>query len=321
MSRTTTSRRLTGLAAPALAGALLVGCGPTATPDPQASASSAAPTIVLSEVTAATSGAGTARVQVRSETSAGKPGSGASLNSTTTVEGVLDFASGNGQLVTELPTGGRIEQRTVDGVQYTRLPEGVGGDADKPWLKLDLPEGAGLGLGQFSSPAEGLTLLREAAGPLTEVGREQVRGAETVRYRTELDLAKIPVPTPSPGAPGEQPDPRALLERLLGDAPLPVEVWVDDAQRIRRLTLVLPLANLTGGAEKPATPDGPAPSPSSGAADAGGTATTTTEYFDFGVAVDVQAPPADEVRAAPKGLKGLPSAGGGSSRPVPSPTS
>lgn len=320
MPRTNTSRRLTGLAAPALAGALLVGCGPTATPDPQASASSAAPSIVLSEVTAATSGAGTARVQVRSEASAGTPGSGASFDSTTTVEGVLDFGSGNGQLVTELPTGGQLEQRTVDGVQYTRLPQGAGGDADKPWLKIVVPEGAGSGLGRFSSPAEGLALLREAAGPLTEVGREQVRGADTVRYRTELDVARIPGPTPSPGASG-QPDPGALLRRLLGDAPLPVEVWVDDAQRLRRLTLVLPLGNLAAGAEKPSEASSPAPSSSAGETGPGGTATTTTEYFDFGVAVDVQAPPADQVRSAPKRPEGLPSSGSGSSRPVPSPTS
>ena len=153
-----------------------------------------------------------------------------------------------------------------------------------------------------------MSLLREAAGPLTEVGRERVRDADTVRYRTELDLAKIPKPSPAPGASGKQPDPTAVLRRLLGDAPLPVEAWVDDQQRIRRLTLVLPLPDLTSGTDKSPAGDG-AP---------GGTATTTTEYFDFGVAVDVQAPPADQVRSAPKGL---PTATGDASRPTPTPTS
>lgn len=313
-TRASTARRLpVVVAAPALAGVLLVGCGPTATPEPQASASSpeAAP-VVLSEVAAATSGAGTARVQVRTEASAGAQGSGSSFDATSTVEGVVDFAEGEAQLVTELPTGGEVEQRIVDGVLYVRLPEVARADRDKPWAKIVLPEAGGLG--QFNDPAQGLSLLREAAGPLTEVGRERVRDADTVRYRTELDVAKIPVPTPAAGAAG-QPDPAQVLRRLLGDAPLPVEVWVDDAQRIRRLTLVLPLGGLTGGADEPGSSTSPAPA--AGAHPAGGAATTTTEYFDFGVAVDVQAPPAGKVGSAPKGLT---SSGGGSSRPAPSPS-
>ena len=154
-ARTNTPRRVCGLiAAPALAGVLLSGCGPTASPDPQASPSSSeASTVVLSEVTAATSEAGTARVQIRTDTSAGTPGSGASFDSTGTVEGVVDFASGNGQLVTKLPTGGQLEQRTVDGVQYIQLPTAAGRDQNKPWTRIVLPAGVRPGLGHVNNPS------------------------------------------------------------------------------------------------------------------------------------------------------------------------
>lgn len=302
-----------------LAGLLVAGCGPAGNTDPQASASaSSAPSEqVLSEAFRATSGASTARVQVRTEASAGSADSGSSFMSSIAAEGVLDFGSGDRQLVTQLPTGGETESRVVDGAIYTRLPDGVtrdGEDKDKPWLKLPLPSGAGQGLSGLTDPTGGLELLRDAGGPVTEVGRERVRDADTVHYRTELDPAKLPVPSAPPekskaGQPkAGQPDAGGLLRRLLGDAPLPVEVWVDDQQRIRRLMLVLPIPDITRLAQ-PSAGAG-TPSPSASPAAGGGTSTSTTEFYDFGVAVDVQPPPADEVRKVPT----RPS-------PIPSPTS
>ena len=216
--------------------------------------------MALAQVAAKTSSAGTARVQVRTETSAGDAGSGASFSSTGLLEGVIDFGSGNAQLTTKLPTGDELESRSVDGVQYTRLPNPGGAQQDKPWLKIDLPEGARTGLGGLTDPTGGLVLLRDAGGPLTEIDRERVRDTATVHYRTELDVTKLPAPSPPAGTPGKpRPDTSGLLRRLLGDKPLPVEVWVDEQQRIRRLTLVLPIGNLTNA--QPGTSSGRQPAP------------------------------------------------------------
>ena len=316
-----------------VAGLLAAGCGSRTATDPSASgaaSASAGSGPVLSEVVGATSGAGTARVLVRTETSAGSVGSDASLRSTGTAEGLVDFASGDRQLVSALPTGGRTESRLVGGKLYTRLPSApTGAGAGKPWLELPVPKGAGQGLLGLTDPTGGLALLREAAGPLTEIGREQVRDADTTHYRTELDVGKIPVPSATADRPVGAGDSATLLRRLLGDAPLPLEVWIDDQQRLRRFTLVVPLPDVSrlapGGAEptgpasagarpapatsEPATPGPATPGPG------GGSSTSTTEYYDFGVAVDVQAPPADQVRSVPVPATRRPSAS-----PSPSPS-
>lgn len=319
MTRTARAR-LIPTGAVAVAGVLLAGCGPTSSADQQPSASAPSTnqaTVALAQVAAKTSSAGTARVQVRTETSAGDAGSGASFSSTGLLEGVIDFGSGNAQLTTKLPTGDELESRSVDGVQYTRLPNPGGAQQDKPWLKIDLPEGARTGLGGLTDPTGGLVLLRDAGGPLTEIDRERVRDTATVHYRTELDVTKLPAPSPPAGTPGKpRPDTSGLLRRLLGDKPLPVEVWVDEQQRIRRLTLVLPIGNLTNA--QPGTSSGPAAGPTA-TGKPGGTTTSTTEFFDFGVAVDVQPPPADQVRAA-RTRPPLPS-GGPARAPSASPAS
>lgn len=304
MTRTPLTARLAALALGAAV--VLTGCG--ASPDDEPTAGGSAPDAsrVLGAASDATARAGTARLQIRTQASAGEPGS--SFSSDLTVEGVVDFASGDRQIVTELPTGGTVESRSIGGTLYTRLPEGTPGAQDQPWLKIEVPKGAGGALSGVDDASSGLTLLRDAAGPVTEVGRERVRDADTVHYRAEVDLTKLPAPSPSAS---DSPDTGQLLRQLLGDEPLPVDVWVDDQQRIRRLTLVLPLGGLAAATTG---------SSSQGAGQPGATSTATTEFYDFGVAVDVQPPPADEVREAPVGVPGS-SSGSGAAAPSPSPTS
>lgn len=283
-----------------LAGLLLAGCGtspsaapasstsPGSPPVPSASPSTSGP--VLSDVLDATLGAGSARVQA--VTRFGGTGSSASPGPTGTSEGVVDFATGNRQLLVPLPTGGRTETRRLDGVLYTQLPPGSGGRAASgQWLEVSLERGPGLvWSGAADHTISALMLLRGATGPLAEIGREQVRDAGTTHYRAELDLAE---PSSSAGRASAEQGEAAALRLLVGDAPLPTELWIDDQQRIRRLQLALPGLDPTpprrgagGGASASISPTG-------------GGASSTVEYYDFGVEVDVQLPPAHQIAAIP----------------------
>ena len=107
-----------------LAGLLLAGCGTSPSAAPAESAPPGSPA-ALSEVVDATLGAGTARVQVRT-----RAGAGARVRAAGTTKGVVEFASGNRQLLVPLPFGSaRVAVRLLDGVLYNELPPNARG----PW--------------------------------------------------------------------------------------------------------------------------------------------------------------------------------------------
>jgi len=72
-----------------------------------------------------------------------------------------------------------------------------------------------------------------------------------------------------------------------------MDVWVDSQQRIARLRTVLPLPSSASAATAPTAAPAPSPSPTPA-----GTATSIEEFYDFGVPVNVQAPPPDQVQTA-----------------------
>jgi len=173
---------------------------------------------------------------------------------------------------------GRAEVRVVDGVFYMDLGD-LGDEAEeltdgKRWLKLDFSGLAGM-LGddavssESSNPVDGLEALRSVSSDVTEVGTETLRGVETTHYRATIDLAKALADAPA----GARDGARDLLERA-GTPTIPVDVWLDAQDRVRKYTMQV---------------DGAAfGSESSSVA-------VTYEFYDFGAPVDVSAPPADEV--------------------------
>ncbi len=173
---------------------------------------------------------------------------------------------------------GRAEVRVVDGVFYLDLGD-LGDEAEeltdgKRWLKLDFSGLAGM-LGddavssESSNPVDGLEALRGVSSDVTEVGTETLRGVETTHYRATIDLAKALADAPA----GARDGARDLLERA-GAPTIPVDVWLDAQDRVRKYTMQV---------------DGAAfGSESSSVA-------VTYEFYDFGAPVDVSAPPADEV--------------------------
>jgi hypothetical protein len=201
------------------------------------------------------------------------------------------LAGGAGE---ELPPGfDEPMQMVVDGdTAYMRMPmldalTGSGG-----WLSLtpeDLGQATGsMGLGAGTSdPSQMLETLRGVADDVEEVGTEEVRGVETTHLRATVDIDKALAEVPA-----EQ---REQLQRQLesldmGDAGIPVDVWVDGDSLVRRMTM--DLGQLLG--------------PAMGAE--GGSASMTIEFFDYGADVSVEVPDASEVTPFSEALGGL---GGG----------
>jgi hypothetical protein len=113
-----------------------------------------------------------------------------------------------------------------------------------------------------------LDYLREDSEP-ERVGDEDVRGVPTTHYRGELNVrSRIETSLEAEGWAA------ANIERYLEDTEETrqmMDVWVDSEGRARRVV----------------TTDG--------TLDAEVGSVTTTEYFDFGLEIDIQAPPAAEV--------------------------
>ena len=143
----------------------------------------------------------------------------------------------------------------IDGLtMYMRFPslDQVMPDA-KPWVRMDLGElGAQQGLetdllGQFgqSDPAQLLAWLQTIGTSVTVVGTETVRGDATTRFSASVDLNGLPALVPE-----EQ---RALFSAQLGQmiaqtglVELPIDVWIDEQDRVRRVATELRIQDPTG---------------------------------------------------------------------------
>jgi hypothetical protein len=149
-----------------------------------------------------------------------------------------------------------------------RLPGG------KQWLKLDVEQLAkshNLDLGQLqdltqNDPTQLLDYLKAVSGKIEEVGSEDVRGVSTKHYRAKVDLDKVADQAPAAARRSVRASIRSL-ERSLGTHQLPVDVWVDSQNRVRRFSQHLTVA-------------------------LGGNVDFTVDFFDFGTPVSVTTPPA-----------------------------
>jgi hypothetical protein len=190
-------------------------------------------------------------------------------------------ASGDGktlQLTMTLPVLGSIEERFADDVIYIdfgdlgalsgELPEG------KRWVSVsldDLKSKTGTDLrslidqAQSSGPAQGLEYLQGLSGDVTKVGEDTVAGEHATHYRASIDYGKVAAKLPSTSA--------ELAEKLAKLRTVPADVWIDDQDRVVKMHFTIDGSALGAGA---------------------GGADFTMEITDFGVPVDVQAPPADE---------------------------
>jgi hypothetical protein len=223
-------------------------------PGPQVLASSAQNTI----------DEGSAHVAIEQETSI----SGHEIASE--ADGVVDFESGAMEATMKLEAPGlppqEFDMLMVDLVGYfeSSFIPGLRGGAE--WVKFDFAkasEAAGIDLEALIQTGEDQLAYLEQVSDVERVGRETVREVDTTKYSFTTDFEELARTGPE--------DMRASLRVLIDDFGLresPGEVWLDDDGLVRRVRFD------TKGDE--ATID------------------TTIEYFDFGVEVDVDAPPESE---------------------------
>ena len=209
-------------------------------------------------------------------------------------EGLFDFEDANGRITTDasplLPGASgdnKIEMRTVGSKIFIRMPTSISGQgfAAGRWVSFDIKRTLkSVGLGSFDptnlqqDPTQILSLLRSSATSVKQAGKATVRGTPTTRYTATLDLTKaLEAGSDELGLSKEQ---RELAHKAAeqiaaqtGVKTLPVEVFVDPEGRLRRMRVGI---KATTG-----------PSPFS--------VTQTTDYYDFGVDVDVEAPPESQV--------------------------
>lgn len=205
--------------------------------------------------------------------------------------GAFDYDEHRGDLTfrTVVPMLGDVDLRlrTVGEKLYLQLPGGLLGATlanGKTWLGLDAGkalESQGFGAVdpmQGQDPAQLLQFLRAASSGVRETGSAVVRGVETTRYSGALDVRKAL----DAGLdrlelePLERDLARRALEQLLdgsGSKTFPFQVFVDEDGLLRRLTQTM---RTTVSGQRVST-------------------TMKVDYYDFGVDVDVEAPPASQV--------------------------
>lgn len=211
-------------------------------------------------------------------------------------EGAQDFATGDSEFTMSL-FDQELEARTIGTTMYQKWPEEMlaqsGLPEGKTWISTDLEEQyrkqTGLSLESLqneaaSSPTGQLEYLR-SVGSAKKVGEEPLRGTPTTRYRAVVDLDRELAAVRD----GAQ-DAKALkkayenLKKQLGTSKLPMDVWLDDQGRVRRYVMSMPVPPpATGNANPPAETTTANPEVS-----------ITVELYDYGVPVEVAAPPEEK---------------------------
>lgn len=177
----------------------------------------------------------------------------------------------------------KIEIVQAGGIIYMKFPllssQIPGG---KPWVKIDAAKAAKLQgfdleqLKQFESndPRELLKFLEAVGGEIETVGTEDIGGVTTTHYRGVIDLGKFAALFP----PNKRDAAASMFDSLLqqsGLGAIPVDVWLDDEQRVRRFELFM-------SATQPGTNES-------------FEATMTMDISGYGRDVQVELPPADQV--------------------------
>lgn len=180
---------------------------------------------------------------------------------TATMEGGIDFVSRRGRFEMSMPQlsevfGSDKVEMVLDGlVVYMKIPSGAEIPpqlAAKPWLKLDmqaLGQQQGLDLGALtqmggSDPSASLDYLRGASDDVAEVGKEQVRGTDTTRYKGTLDLDRA-----AAQAPANAKETLTKLGRQLGTKLFPFEVWLDADGLTRKMGVTIDLSKAQGAGQ------------------------------------------------------------------------
>jgi hypothetical protein len=157
------------------------------------------------------------------------------------------------KVATEVGTTKSIQiNEILDGANiYMQLPaslEGPLGVVGKKWIEVNLSQVTGIpGLSALASnptstnPGEMLEYLKAASGGVATVGHKLVDGYESTGYHANLEISKVPGAVP--------PDDRAAAQAAMNKiaqlthiSSIPVTVWIDKHQLVRRMTMAITAA-------------------------------------------------------------------------------
>jgi hypothetical protein len=195
--------------------------------------------------------------------------------------GVLDLGDGRGRLSVTTEgaglagadaLGGNMEMILDGRSMYMNSPfyQQLAPDHE-PWLRVSYDELEARGLSQLGQqdPLAFVEALRAVSSDVEEMGAEEVRGVAATRYRATLDLTRLASELPARS--------REAIEatfRQLAIERIPVDVWIDEEDRVRRLVSEVGLGKDAAAA---------------------GRMELRLELFDFGVAFDLEVPPEGQV--------------------------
>jgi hypothetical protein len=171
--------------------------------------------------------------------------------------------------------GQAIEMIVADEAYYYAVP---GLPDGKKWVRVTFEQlwgqmGVDVGAASDQDPTKAFDTLR-ASGDVRKVGEEKIDGTRTTRYVATVEVDRL---ADRVGAfSNELVD---QMKGLFGDS-YPVQVWVDDAGYVRRMTYEMDLAE---------APEPPEDMPATGVI------RYEFRFSDFGMPVDVTVPPAAQV--------------------------
>lgn len=115
---------------------------------------------------------------------------------------------------------------------WTSVPPGNAATGGKPWARMRLRGNLGMGV-QNPDPSQLLDSLQAMGDSVERRGRTDVRGVGTTHYRAELDLERALAAAPA----SERDDAKALVQLFGGLETVPVDLYIDDAERVRRMEM------------------------------------------------------------------------------------
>jgi hypothetical protein len=207
-------------------------------------------------------------------------------------EGAFDYKRSRGWMDMDLgalgsvsggrPLGGPIRMLVDGDTFFMRVPPAMRSETGgKPWAKLGSATSAFGGAGmQNPDPSSMLDSLRGVTDELEKRGRVRVRGVSTTHYHAKVDMSKAFAEVPA----AEREQLEKMMKLLGGSVDVPIDVYIDDADRIRRMDMTYQF-NAVGQTMSVAL---------------------KMELFDFGTRVAFKRPPATEVAE----LSSLAGAGG-----------
>jgi hypothetical protein len=222
-----------------------------------------------------------------------------SMSLSYTATGEYDFVHSRGMISMQNPMS--MTEIFIPPTAYIKFASGAGTmPSGKSWLSLGTGTSDGLDSSLFgpfggTDPGDLLASLTAVSSSVTSLGPTTIRGVKVTGFRVDIDPAKAAARIPSRERAGF----REFIGAL-GSGRIPVDVWVDSQNLVRRVKLSLHLPDGEGASAKTQMVE-------------------VTDFYDFGVPVRVSPPPASQIASMSQLIKSgfteSGGSGGGSSGP------